>query len=74
MDRDYAEPLQTSDLAAAALSSPAHFVRRFKVAFGETPHMTVGQPIANLLPAGFISYTTDRPSLRHRGHLPRQLG
>jgi transcriptional regulator GlxA family with amidase domain len=37
MDRDYAEPLAISDLAAA-FSSPAHFVRRFKVAFGETPH------------------------------------
>lgn len=38
MDRDFAEPLAISDLAAAAFSSPAHFVRRFKVAFGETPH------------------------------------
>ncbi|HUP16290.1 MAG TPA: helix-turn-helix transcriptional regulator [Acidimicrobiia bacterium] len=38
MDRDFAEPLTISDLAAAAFSSPAHFVRRFKVAFGETPH------------------------------------
>lgn len=38
MDRDYAEPLAISDLAAAAFSSPAHFVRRFKAAFGETPH------------------------------------
>lgn len=38
MDRDYAEPLAIPDLAAAAFSSPAHFVRRFKVAFGETPH------------------------------------
>lgn len=38
MDRDYAEPLTISDLAAAAFSSPAHLVRRFKIAFGETPH------------------------------------
>lgn len=37
MDRDFAEPLVTSDLAAAALSSPAHFVRRFRVAFGRNP-------------------------------------
>lgn len=38
MDRNYAEPLAISDLAAAAFSSPAHFVRRFKANFGETPH------------------------------------
>jgi AraC-like DNA-binding protein len=62
MDRDYAEPLQTSDLAAAALSSPAHFVRRFKVAFGETPHMTVGHPSRTCCPRGsFPTRPTGRP-------------
>jgi AraC-like DNA-binding protein len=38
IDRDFAKPLAIADLAAAAFSSPAHFVRRFKVAFAETPH------------------------------------
>ncbi|HEX6712307.1 MAG TPA: AraC family transcriptional regulator [Thermoleophilaceae bacterium] len=38
MDRRYAEPLDTSALARAALTSEAHFIRTFKQTFGETPH------------------------------------
>lgn len=38
MDRDYARPLQVADVARTALMSPAHFSRRFREAYGETPH------------------------------------
>jgi transcriptional regulator GlxA family with amidase domain len=38
MDRCYAEPLDVPALARAALMSPAHFSRRFRVAYGETPY------------------------------------
>lgn len=38
MDRDYAQPLDVPALARAALMSPAHFSRRFRVAYGETPY------------------------------------
>ncbi|MGW0683880.1 helix-turn-helix domain-containing protein [Streptomyces sp. NPDC002754] len=37
-DARYAEALTVGDLAAAAGLSPAHFSRRFKAAFGESPH------------------------------------
>ena len=37
-DARYFEPLTVADLAAAARLSPAHFSRRFKAAFGESPH------------------------------------
>ncbi len=37
-DRAYAEPLAVSDLARAAGLSPAYFSRRFRDAFGVTPH------------------------------------
>jgi transcriptional regulator GlxA family with amidase domain len=37
-DARYFEPLTVADLAAAAGLSPAHFSRRFKAAFGESPH------------------------------------
>jgi len=37
-DARYPEPLTVADLAAAAGLSPAHFSRRFKAAFGESPH------------------------------------
>jgi AraC-like DNA-binding protein len=38
MDRRYAEQLDIPALAAAALTSEAHFIRTFKQTFGETPH------------------------------------
>jgi AraC-like DNA-binding protein len=37
-DARYFEPLTVADLAAAARLSPAHFSRRFKETFGESPH------------------------------------
>jgi AraC-like DNA-binding protein len=38
MDRSYQDELDVNALAAIALVSPAHFIRQFKVTFGETPH------------------------------------
>lgn len=38
MDRRFAEPLDVAAIAAEAYMSPAHFTRRFKAAYGETPH------------------------------------
>ena len=38
MDRDYASPLDVPALARVALMSPAHFSRRFRAAYGETPY------------------------------------
>jgi transcriptional regulator GlxA family with amidase domain len=38
MDREYAEPLDVPALARTALMSPAHFSRRFRVAYSETPY------------------------------------
>ena len=38
MDREYAEPLDMSELARGALMSPGHFQRSFRKAFGETPY------------------------------------
>jgi AraC-like DNA-binding protein len=38
MDRDFAQPLDVPALARAALMSPAHFSRRFRAAYGETPY------------------------------------
>lgn len=38
IDRDYARPLDVSAIARAALMSPAHFSRRFRAAYGETPY------------------------------------
>jgi transcriptional regulator GlxA family with amidase domain len=38
MDREYAEPLDVPAMAATACMSPAHFSRRFKAAYGETPY------------------------------------
>jgi AraC-like DNA-binding protein len=37
-DSRYFEPLSVADLARAAGSSPAHFSREFRRAFGESPH------------------------------------
>jgi transcriptional regulator GlxA family with amidase domain len=38
IDREYAEPLNVPVMAGAALMSPAHFSRRFRAAYGETPY------------------------------------
>lgn len=38
MDRDYALPLDVVTMAQHAAMSPAHFSRRFKDAYGETPY------------------------------------
>jgi AraC-like DNA-binding protein len=38
IDRDYAQPLDVPAMARAALMSPAHFSRKFRVAYGETPY------------------------------------
>jgi AraC-like DNA-binding protein len=38
MDREYARRLDVAALARAALMSSAHFSRRFRAAYGETPY------------------------------------
>jgi AraC-like DNA-binding protein len=38
MDREYTRPLDVPTMAQAALMSPAHFSRRFKATYGETPY------------------------------------
>ena len=38
MDREYALPLDVPALAATALMSAAHFSRRFREVYGETPY------------------------------------
>ena len=38
VDRDYAQPLDVSAMARNALMSPAHFSRKFRAAYGETPY------------------------------------
>lgn len=38
MDREYAQPLDVPALARTAFMSPAHFSRRFREAYSETPY------------------------------------
>jgi AraC-like DNA-binding protein len=38
MDRAYAQPLNVPAMARTALMSPAHFSRKFRAAYGETPY------------------------------------
>jgi transcriptional regulator GlxA family with amidase domain len=38
MDRDFAQPLDVPAMARAALMSPAHFSRKFRATYGETPY------------------------------------
>ena len=38
MDREYARPLDVPAMARTALMSPAHFARKFRAAYGETPY------------------------------------
>jgi AraC-like DNA-binding protein len=38
IDRVYAQPLDVPAMARVALMSPAHFSRKFRAAYGETPY------------------------------------
>jgi len=38
MDRSYAQPLDVPAMARTAVMSPAHFSRKFRAAYGETPY------------------------------------
>ena len=38
MDRDFAQPLDVPAMARTALMSPAHFSRKFRAVYGETPY------------------------------------
>lgn len=38
IDREYAQPLDVPTIAAEAFMSPAHFSRKFRAAYGETPY------------------------------------
>jgi AraC-like DNA-binding protein len=38
IDRDYAQPLDVPAMGRAALMSAAHFSRKFRAAYGETPY------------------------------------
>jgi transcriptional regulator GlxA family with amidase domain len=38
MDREYSEPLDVPAMARTAAMSPAHFSRKFRAAYGETPY------------------------------------
>src|SRR6476619_7288759 len=38
IDRDYALPLDVPTMASAALMSSAHFSRKYRAAYGETPY------------------------------------
>lgn len=38
MDREYSQPLDVAALARTALMSPAHFSRRFRETYAETPY------------------------------------
>lgn len=38
MDRDYAKPLDVPAMARTALMSAAHFSRKFRATYGETPY------------------------------------
>lgn len=38
IDREYAQPLDVPAMARTACMSPAHFSRKFRAAYGETPY------------------------------------
>jgi len=38
IDREYSRPLDVPTMAQRALMSPAHFSRKFRAAYGETPY------------------------------------
>ncbi len=58
VDACYVEPLTVADMAAAAGSSPAHFSREFRRAFGEAPHQYL--LTRRLERAAALLRTTDR--------------
>ena len=59
MDRSYADPLDIPSLARVALVSEAHFIRRFRAVFGETPHRYLQR--RRVERAMFLLRTTERP-------------
>lgn len=58
MDRHYWRSLEIDRLADVALMSPAHFIRSFKEAFGETPHRYLQR--RRVERAMYLLRTTDR--------------
>jgi AraC-like DNA-binding protein len=58
IDTRYADPLDVPTLAARAGVSPAHFARRFRATFGETPHQYL--LTRRLERAASLLRTTDR--------------
>lgn len=62
MDQAYAEPLDIPALAALAHVSPAHFIRRFRSVFGETPHRYLQR--RRVERAMYLLRQTDRPVTR----------
>lgn len=41
IDREYVQPLDVPAMGRAALMSPAHFSRKFRAAYGETPYTNI---------------------------------
>ena len=58
MDRTFAEPLCIPRLARIAEASQAHFIRRFRATFGETPHRYLQR--RRVERAMFLLRSTDR--------------
>jgi AraC-like DNA-binding protein len=58
MDRAYRSELDVPTLARIANVSPAHFIRRFKATFGETPHRYLQR--RRIERAMYLLRTTDR--------------
>jgi len=59
MDRHFAEPLNVPKVAQVAAMSSAHFTRRFRVVFGQTPHQYLYQ--RRIERAQWLLRTTDLP-------------
>ena len=61
MDREFAKPLDVAAIARTALMSQAHFSRRFREAYGETPYAYLMtrriERAAALLRTGDVSVT-----------------
>ena len=58
MDRAYTDELDIPALARIAHVSPAHFIRRFRATFGETPHRYLQR--RRIERAMYLLRTTDR--------------